>query len=49
VRERFLDKDAGVAMIALWDALKSTDVADMGAEAMKILPYQVAEEAYQAA
>jgi hypothetical protein len=49
VRERLLDKDAGVVMIALWDAFKSTDVADMGADATKILPYQVAEEAYQAA
>jgi hypothetical protein len=44
-----LDKDPGVAMITLWDAFKSTDVADMGAEATKMLPYQVAEEAYQAA
>jgi hypothetical protein len=35
-----LDKDTGVAMIALWDAFKSTDMADIGAEAKNILPYR---------
>jgi hypothetical protein len=39
VHERLLAKDVGVMMITLWVAFKSTDVADMGAEARKIVPY----------